>query len=178
MKGIYLGAYKANHPNYDIVYQDINNKRDIGGDMLQIELSNYDFIIATPPCNYWSVANYRRDTSEYAQKTRHLLPAILDKLIALSKPFVVENVRNKPLFTKYGLYEKKCYIYTIGRHTYWSNILLPDREINKLKTLQTYDFSNAKGYTVRLKKNTQGGDNVHLVIESFIKILKEDQTND
>ena len=24
MKGIYLGAYKANHPNYDIDYNDIS----------------------------------------------------------------------------------------------------------------------------------------------------------
>lgn len=169
MKVIYLGAYEAYHPNFDVVYQDINGKRDLGGDMLEVDLKPYDVIIATPPCNYWSIANYRRDTSEYAQKTRHLLPAILDKLIALSKPFVVENVRNKPLFTKYGLYKKKCYIYTIGRHTYWSNILLSDGEINKLKTLQTYDFSNTKGYTVRLKKNSQGGDNVHLVIDYFLK---------
>lgn len=31
MKGIYLASYEALHPNYDIVYQDINNKRDLGG---------------------------------------------------------------------------------------------------------------------------------------------------
>ena len=29
MKIIYLGAYKANHPNRDIIYQDINGKRDM-----------------------------------------------------------------------------------------------------------------------------------------------------
>lgn len=31
MKGIYLASFMAEHPNYDIVYQDINGKRDIGG---------------------------------------------------------------------------------------------------------------------------------------------------
>lgn len=31
MKVIYLGAYEALHPDFDVVYQDINGKRDIGG---------------------------------------------------------------------------------------------------------------------------------------------------
>lgn len=52
MKGIYLASFTALHPNYDIIYQDINGKRDLGGDMMDIirskELGNYDFIIATP----------------------------------------------------------------------------------------------------------------------------------
>ena len=39
MKGIYLAAYKANHPNYNIDYQDINGKRDIDGDMLTVNRS-------------------------------------------------------------------------------------------------------------------------------------------
>lgn len=51
-KGIYLAAFKANHPNHNITYQDINGLRDIDGDMLQTDLTPYDFIIATPPCNY------------------------------------------------------------------------------------------------------------------------------
>lgn len=72
MKGIYLAAFRARHPNYNIVYQDINPrcKCDLQGDMLEVELKDYDFIIATPPCNYWSRANYRRETSEYAQKNK------------------------------------------------------------------------------------------------------------
>ena len=73
MRGIYLAAYKAMHPNHDIVYQDINGKRDIGGDMMEVDLTPYDFIIATPPCNWWSRANWRRDSSEYSLKTKHLL---------------------------------------------------------------------------------------------------------
>lgn len=31
MKVIYLGAYEAYHPNFDVIYQDINGKRDMGG---------------------------------------------------------------------------------------------------------------------------------------------------
>lgn len=31
MRGIYLASYKAYHPKYNIVYQDINGKRDVAG---------------------------------------------------------------------------------------------------------------------------------------------------
>ena len=95
MKGIYLASYKANHPKHDIVYQDINGERDIGGDMLTIDLYDYDYIIATPPCNWWSRANYRRDSSIYALSTKLLLPCIIYKLAYIDKPFIVENVLNE-----------------------------------------------------------------------------------
>ena len=95
VKGIYLASFKALHSTHDIIYQDINGQRDIGGDMLEVDLSKYDFIIATPPCNYWSRANYRRDSSEYALKTKHLLIDILNKLVKQNKPFIVENVKKK-----------------------------------------------------------------------------------
>ena len=131
MRGIYLAAFKALHEEHDIVYQDINGKRDIAGDMMNVDLTPYDYIIATPPCNYYSRANYRRETSEYAQKTKHLLPGILKKLIALGKPFIVENVRNKRIFTELGLLNLPCHIYLIGRHTYWSNILFPYEDIEQ-----------------------------------------------
>ena len=45
MFGIYLAAFKAYHPNHKIVYQDINGKRDIGGDMMEVDLADYDYII-------------------------------------------------------------------------------------------------------------------------------------
>ena len=63
MKGVYLGAYQAYHPSHDLTYQDINGERDIDGDMLDCDLTPYDYVIATPPCNYWSKANYRRNES-------------------------------------------------------------------------------------------------------------------
>jgi len=52
MKGIYLCAFKALHPNVDLIYQDKFEKRDLMGDCLEIDLTAYDYIIATPPCNY------------------------------------------------------------------------------------------------------------------------------
>lgn len=169
MKGIYLAAYKAKHDNYDIVYQDINGKRDIGGDMMDIDLSNYDFIIATPPCNYWSICNYRRDTSKYALATKHLLKDIIDKLVKLDKPFIVENVRNFPLMNKYKLYDYPLFIYVIGRHTYWTNIFLNCPDIP-----QRQDFLNG-GKVIKYDDmdscEHQGGYNVHNVIEEFLSTI-------
>lgn len=103
MKVIYLGAYEAYHPNFDVVYQDINGKRDLGGDMLEVDLKSYDVIIATPPCNYWSIARGNR-CSQYSLDTKHLLPEIIKRLAKENKPFVVENVINKKRFREEGIF--------------------------------------------------------------------------
>lgn len=170
-KGIYLASYKALHDSYDIDYQDINGKRDIGGDMLDVDMVQYDYIIATPPCNYWSRANYRRDVSTYSQNTWHLLPTIIDRLIALGKPFIVENVINKKLMNKYQLLNKNCFIYFIGRHTYWTNIIIPTDIPQTQQNVENL---------ARTKR--QGDDNVHRVIEVFLSIVnsrgKEEEHND
>lgn len=186
MNIIYLAAHKAHHPNYNITYQDIDGKRDIAGDMLDVDINLYDVIIATPPCNYWSRANYRRETSEYAQATKYLLPAILMKLQNQDKPYIVENVRNKRLFTEYGLYNGKSYVYEHGRHTYWTNV-----PFNPTNIEQTNDFVainkkidnnlwiTPKGKIVksngvkRVTDNPEGGDNVHRVIEYWLTYINE-----
>ena len=169
MKGIYLGAYKAAHPNYNIVYQDLYEKRDIGGCMLEVDLDPYDFIIATPPCNFWSHARGNRKPSRYALETAHLLPGIIERLYNLNKPFIVENVRNKPKFIKYGILPNdKLAVYYIGRHTYWTNVLF-NTWVN-----QSYDFININGSCVDLKKDRQGGENVYNVIESWLKEVNSD----
>ena len=169
MKGIYLAAFKANHPNFDIVYQDINGKRDIGGDMMEVDLTPYDFIIATPPCNYYSRANYRRETSEYSQKTKHLLPSIIDKLIALGKPFIVENVCNSRIFKEIGLYDKNCYIYIYGRHTYWSNVMM---DLTGIPQRQDFKYGGRViKYNDMNTKEHQGGFNVHQVIEYWLNLI-------
>lgn len=164
MKVIYLasGRAKLNYPN--VIYNDIKEKRDLTGDMMSIDLNNYDILVATPPCNYYSRANNRRETSVYALETKHLLPDIIDKFIKTGKPFIVENVRNEPLFIKQGLYDKRCLIYKHGRHTYWTNIMF---DLSRVP--QEYDFKTIPGYgCVRLKSYVQGGKNVNDVIDLFI----------
>lgn len=169
MKGIYLGAFKALHLAYDLVYQDINGERDLGGDMMDIDLSNYDFIVATPPCNFWSRANYRRYSSEYSLRTRHLLPGILHKLILLNKPFIVENVRNKKMFSEYGLFDLPCYVYFVGRHTYWSNIKLDFSGINQVPLTDYKDGKKRYLSSQNLPRHLrQGGNEVHECIDVFL----------
>ena len=59
MKGIYLFACRARHENYDLDYNDIDGKFgcNITGDAMKVNLKSYDFIIASPPCNWWSKAS-------------------------------------------------------------------------------------------------------------------------
>ena len=81
----------------------------------KVDLSNYDFIIASPPCNYWSKANPYYRTSKYSLETKHLLPDIIEKLSYLNKPFIIENVKNIKRMRENGIFEivrknKKHYI--------------------------------------------------------------------
>lgn len=90
MKGIYLFANRARHENHDIIYNGVEKKYncDITADALTLQLSEYDFIIATPPCNWWSRANHKRNTSPYALATKNLLPKTIEHLATQGKPFL------------------------------------------------------------------------------------------
>lgn len=176
MKGIYLAACKARHSNYDIVYQDIDNKYncDLNGDMLLIDISNYDFIIATPPCNFWSRANPYYRKSEYSRRTKHLLPATILKLASQKKPFIIENVINKTRMSKYGvmqiieLYPELNYL-ELGRHCYISNTNLDC--IKDVPQIQDFKYG---GKRVNKDGYNQGGTNVFNVIEKWLnEIVKE-----
>lgn len=177
MKGIYLGSYKAQHNIPGLIYQDINGLRDIPGDMLTINLSEYDYIIATPPCNWWSRANYRRETSEYSIRTKLLLPCILYKLTLLKKPFIVENVRSFKKFTEYELDKiPGIKMYKIGRHTYWSNIKFRYDDLLKSETQKAKtEIRNGKKIWLSSQniasKDRQGTNEVHEVIDRFINTI-------
>lgn len=173
MKVIYLGACRAYHPNYDVDYNDINEGYHINvvGDMLKVDLSKYDVLIATPPCNYYSRANWRRDSSNYAQSTKHLLPGILFRFMQnYNKPFLVENVRNYNMYKKSGIidfcYKNGIFVYEYGRHTYFTNILLNLSNIPQIKE-NIQNKSDSKNFY------RQGGYNVHQVIEYFLKYCNE-----
>lgn len=167
MKIIYLASGRAILKHDNVTYNDLLEPRDIQCDMMSVNLDPYDILIATPPCNFYSRASGGRH-SDYAMATAHLLPDIIDKFIATDKPFLVENVRNEPLFIKLGLYDKNCYVYKHGRHTYWTNIPFNPKGIP-----QEFDFKAIPGYgCVRLKSYVQGGRNVNDVIDYFIDVVK------
>lgn len=169
MKGIYLASCKARHEKYDLIYNDIDPKYkpDIVGDMLQVDLTPYDFIIASPPCNWWSKANPYYKTSKYALETKHLLPDTIIKLSESGKPFIIENVKNIKrmaengifdLINKYGLFYQ-----FVGRYIYIYNGLLID-----LNCEQIQDFVYG-GKRVNKDGYNQGGTNVYNVIEIWLK---------
>lgn len=171
-KIIYLASFQANHPGHDITYQNINGERDIAGDMMEIDLTPYDIIIATPPCNFYSKLNRFRHTSKYAQETKHLLPEIIKKLHKLKKPYIVENVRShiiNDLIKTQKYYDD--FIIQHGRHTYWTNIPFNPKGIK-----QNFDFKatgkRGDGKIGVIAKNKQGGSNVHEVIEFWLKVVK------
>lgn len=170
MKGIYLAACKARHYDYDIVYQDIDNKYkcDIGGDMLEIDISSYDFIIATPPCNWWSKANPYYKTSKYALETKHLLKDSIIKCVNSKKHFIIENVINKKRMREEKIFELCDTLGVkyqfVGRHTYFT-----DLEID-LQCEQHQDFKYG-GIRVNNDGYNQGGSNVHVVIEKWLNAI-------
>jgi hypothetical protein len=170
MKGIYLAACRARHNAYNLDYNDIDKRYNcnIIGDMLDVDLTPYDYIIATPPCNWWSKANPYYWYSEYALKTRHLLPLILIKLSKLNKPFIVENVKNIKRYKENHIFricEKFNIKYQIiGRHIYFTNT-----EID-LSCKQIQDFRYG-GIRVNNDGYNQGGTNVYNVIEIWLKYI-------
>lgn len=159
MKGIYLASKKHRIPGYEIDYNDIINYEGINkpGDMLEIDINIYDYVIATPPCNYYSRANYRRETSEVAQKTKHLLPEILEKLKNFDKPFLVENVCNARLLPKTNFIE-----FTFGNHHFYTNtfMLIYDKSWAKRQNKQ---------YVSRNKRD--GNYNVDIIVKLFLETI-------
>ena len=166
-KGIYLAAGAAYHKNYNIIYQDLLVKRDIGGNMLDIDLNDYDFIIATPPCNFWSRARGNK-ISNYSLETKHLLPDIIDKLIKLNKPFIVENVKNDKRMLEHNILPRKdCKIYYLNRHIYFTNVEL---DLSNIEQRQDFKYGGKViKYDDMETKYHQGGFNVYNVIECFLK---------
>ncbi len=164
-KVIYLASGRAKLKYDNVVYNDMYEAADLKCDMLQVDLNKYDLILASPPCNFYSRARGGNKPSVYSLNTKHLLPTIIKKCIKLNKPFIIENVRNKPLFKKLGLFNFPCFIYFHGRHTYWTNVM-----INFSNIPQSFDFSYGG---VKLKTYIQGGENVNNVFDYFIEYVNE-----
>jgi DNA (cytosine-5)-methyltransferase 1 len=78
------GVDIAKQPNYPFWF-----KR---GDAMEADLSGYDFIWASPPCQAFTLA-------QRIQKNEHpdLIAPIRNRLIASGVPFVIENVPGAPL---------------------------------------------------------------------------------
>lgn len=117
---LYLCAREHRIAGYDIVYNDIEPKYgcDLVCDCLDVDLSPFDVLVATPPCNYWSKANNRfREFSKVAQMTKHLLPALMVSFHRCGKPYLIENVVNENLTPK-----PLDFCFTWGNHIWYTNV--------------------------------------------------------
>lgn len=158
LKGIYLCAKEHRIPGFNIDYNDITNYPGINicCDMLKVDIEKYDYVIATPPCNYYSRANYRRETSKIAQSTKHLLPGILKKLENYKKPFLVENVCNSSLLPKSKFLE-----FNWGNHHFYTNVLFFIIDNPKKQNKQHLQYGKR-----------DNNYNVHTVINAFLERIK------
>lgn len=168
MKGIYICARKHRLFGYDIDYNDIEAFDGINlcMDAYNIDdkmLEKYDFIIATPPCNYYSRANYRREISTVAQITKNLLPHCIGLCLRSGKPFIIENVCNDTLLPK-----ADCFMFDFGQHTFYTNVFMPQFD-KRLAVRQN------KQHISRNKRD--GNANVDLVIRTFLEVIYETKPN-
>lgn len=164
---IYLAAgYSVlNSFNKLVIHNDLCvSGNDIICDMMLVDLSAFDILIASPPCNYWSKANYRRNVSDYALSTKHLLPDIINKFILTGKPFIVENVINKKLMAPIiNSLPFDVFYFEIGRHSYFSNI--------------NFDYSDltfpCEHISHLSSKARQGAGGVSIVFARFLNSIKK-----
>ena len=165
MKILYLAAGHGQiNSKHAVVYQDLIVKREIVGDMLDVDLNGYDLIIATPPCNYYSRANFRYKTSDYSNKTKHLLPGIISKLESIDVPIIIENVMNKKRM--FSILEKTSLFYTeCGRHCYFTNRLV---DFSGIPQKYAFEYGGKSVQNMR-RSSRQGGKNVQLVLEHYIE---------
>lgn len=167
-KVVYLAAGEAviSVPGCNIVYNDLYLNRDLKCNMLDVNLSDFDIVLASPPCNFYSRANYRRYTSNYSLLTKGLLPCILSDLIVLGRPFIVENVINKKLMSSSDLLLKMLiagevsgvFYYEFGRHCYFTNVDM---------SACSFEFEPSNVANVCSRKR-QGSGGVNVVFSEFL----------
>ena len=122
-------------------------------------ITNFDGLIFTPPCNYYSRANWRRNTSKVALETKDILPSVLNFVHIQGMPFLVENVQNAPVFKDWYPYTQ----FTLGGHTFWSNVVDRSDFIGYECPKQNKQFVN--------RNKRDGNDVVNHVICIFLQKL-------
>lgn len=79
------GADREDQPHYPFTF--------IRADALTVDLSGYDAIAASPPCQPWSIATPEDRRGDHPD----ILAPIRERLIASGVPYVIENVPGAPL---------------------------------------------------------------------------------
>ena len=107
----------------DIIQQVNYPYQFIKADALTFDLSGYDAIHASPPCqNYcWSTSRHRAKGKTYPD----LIEPVRKLLIESGKPYVIENVPTAPLLTPTYLEGTMCGLNVIRRRSFETNWWLP-----------------------------------------------------
>ena len=115
----------------DIVEQVNYPHRFIKADALEIDLSGYDAIHASPPCqNYcWSTSRHRAKGKTYPD----LIGPVRKLLIESGKPYVIENVPTAPLITPTYLEGTMFGLNVIRRRGFETNWRLPQPRFRRRK---------------------------------------------
>lgn len=168
IKTIYLASGYAKLKAENVTYNDLVVPRENRQHMLDVDLTQYDILIATPPCNFYSYARGASPPSKYALETAHLLLEIIIKFHETGKPFIVENVTNKTtldfiwaMSADLGLYRFKH-----ARHTYITNIMFDVRSV-----AEEFDFDSSQKL-LNPFNDRQGGYQVSAVFDCFVKAAK------
>ena len=87
--GASMGLHRA---GFDVVGVDIVPQKHypftfIQADALTFPLDGFDFVWASPPCQFASVL-----TAQHRHKHSNLIPAIRERLQAAGVPYLIENV--------------------------------------------------------------------------------------
>lgn len=90
-----MGYHRA---GFDVVGVDINPQQRYPfefhqADAMTFDLSGFDAIHASPPCQAYTVLGGREDLSHYPD----LVDAVRERLQASGKPWIIENVPGAPL---------------------------------------------------------------------------------
>lgn len=94
--GASMGLHQA---GFEVTGVDINPQprypfKFIQGDALEADLSRYDFVWASPPCQRYTMA---QNAAKNADAHPDLVPPMREKLEAWGGPFIIENVVGAPL---------------------------------------------------------------------------------
>ncbi len=133
------GMYKANFPNDEIIVGDAHQ-------YLLEHYKEFNFIWSSPPCPTHSVLNYSIPIKRYASMI------IYQELILLKSWFkgkwVIENV--KPYYDP--LIKPTI---NLGRHIFWSNFDIPEREFNNIDVARSTTEELAADLQFPIPKGTK-----------------------
>ncbi len=99
-----------------------------------VQLSSFDFIHASPPCQTHTSLTFLRDAQGGKTTVVDILDEVVDLLVALNKPFVVENVVGATLAARHaGLHQivlcGSMFGLKVRRHrVFWTNMQLTTLE--------------------------------------------------